>query len=201
METSPTGGRTGSKPIPDRTEPFPKSFERKVEENVKEREKPPVQVDQEVIPSSRQETEALEVYQEERYVEESKEVSEEIWRGLVDFTRARNPILGSFLVLGNPIRFSDGRVEIGFEKDSFHYDRILEKGNQNLLELICQEYFKKKTKIVISPLEKGTRLQGKIINPGEEQRKKPEEEGKNHPEANSVVQEALRLFDGRIVEK
>ncbi|MBM4340096.1 MAG: DNA polymerase III subunit gamma/tau [Deltaproteobacteria bacterium] len=201
VETPPTGGRTGSKPIPEKMEQLPKSFEKKIEEKVTGKEKPSVKVNQEAIPSPRQETKELEVYREERSLEESKEVSEEVWRGLVDFTRARNPILGSFLVLGSPIRFSDGRVEIGFEKDSFHYDRILEKGNQSQLEQICQDYFKKKTKIVVSPLEKGTRLNGTMINPEENRLKKPVEGVRNNTEGNSLVQEALRLFDGRIVEK
>ena len=200
-ETSPVRDHTGSKPLPGKVEQPPKGDERKPKGKVVEREKPSDKVRQEVIPSSGQEAKNLEIYREERNLEESKEVSEEVWRGLVDFTRAKNHILGSFLVLGSPIRFSDERVEIGFEKDSFHYDRILERGNQNQLELICQEYFKKKTKIVISPLEKGTRLQGSMFNPEENRLKKPGEGLKNNPEGNSLVQEALRLFDGRIVGK
>lgn len=201
-EMSDAGDRIGSKPIPERMEQLPKKFDGKAREKVAEREKPSDKVNQKNIPSSGRETKDLEVYREERSSEESKEVSVEVWRGLIDFTRAKNPILGSFLVLGNPIHFSDGRIEIGFEKDSFHYDRILEKGNQNQLELICKEYFKKKTKVVISPLEKGTRLYGTMFNPEEAQQKKTgEERFKNNTEGNSLVQEALRLFDGRIVEK
>jgi hypothetical protein len=69
------------------------------------------------------------------------------------------------------------------------------------LEQICQEYFKKKTKVIISPLEKGTRLQGNMLHPEEDRLKKPMEGVRNSTEGNSLVQEALRLFDGRIVEK
>jgi DNA polymerase-3 subunit gamma/tau len=200
-ETPTMGDRIKSKPISKRVEQLPKPFESKVEEKVTEREKPSIKVHQERIFPPEQETKDMEIYREERKLEESKEVSVEVWRGLIDFTRAKNPILGSFLVLGSPIRFSEGRVEIGFEKDSFHYDRILEKGNQNQLEQICQEYFKKKTKVIISPLEKGTRLQGNMLHPEEDRLKKPMEGVRNSTEGNSLVQEALRLFDGRIVEK
>ena len=51
---------------------------------------------------------------------ESQKVREETWKGLVDFTRARNPVLGSFLALGNLVHMNDEKIEIGFEKDSFH---------------------------------------------------------------------------------
>ncbi|MBM4349605.1 MAG: DNA polymerase III subunit gamma/tau [Deltaproteobacteria bacterium] len=195
------GSRIGPTPPPGRVEQPKKSLEGKVGEKVIEKEKPSGKVNQKGIPSSGQEEKDLEVYREERSLEESSKVSEEVWRGLVDFTRARNPILGSFLVFGNPIRLSDEKVEIGFEKDSFHYDRILEKGNQSQLELICQEYFKKNTKVIISPIKRGTRPPGAPAYTERNGQDHLEEKIKNGMEGNSLVQEALRLFDGRIVKK
>jgi len=195
------GSRIGPTPPPGRVEQPKKSLEGKVGEKVIEKEKPSGKVNQKGIPSSGQEAKDLEVYREERNLEESREFSEEVWRGLVDFSRARNPILGSFLVFGIPIRLSDDKVEIGFEKDSFHYDRILEKGNRSQLESICQEYFKKNTKVIISPLERGTKLQGALIHADRNGQDKPEERVKNRMGENSLVEEALRLFDGKIVEK
>ncbi len=131
--------------------------------------------------------------------EGSQKVREEAWKGLVDFTRARNPVLGSFLVLGNLIDISDEKIEIGFEKDSFHYDRILEKGNRSQLESICHEYFKRKARVIISPLAQGVGSKGR--NAEMEVRNKLENRAENRAEENSFIQEALRLFDGRIVEK
>ena len=190
----------GSKPFPIRGEPPKKSLEGKAREKVIEEEKFPHEVDQ-AASSSREETKDIEVYREERSLEESREFSEEVWRGLVDFTRAKNPILGSFLVLGSPICLSDEKVEIGFEKDSFHYDRILEKGNRSQLDSICQEYFKKNAKVIISPLERGTRLQGAISNTEGNRQENPGGGLKSKTEENPVIQEALRLFNGKIVEK
>ncbi|MBS3918108.1 MAG: DNA polymerase III subunit gamma/tau [Deltaproteobacteria bacterium] len=198
---SQPGSRIGPTPPPGRVEQPKKSLEGKVGEKVIEKEKPSGKVNQKGIPSSGQEEKDLEVYREERSLEESSKVSEEVWRGLVDFTRARNPILGSFLVFGNPIRLSDEKVEIGFEKDSFHYDRILEKGNQSQLELICREYFKKNTKVIISPIKRGTRPPGAPSYAERNGQDNLEEKIKNGMEGNSLVQEALRLFDGRIVKK
>jgi DNA polymerase-3 subunit gamma/tau len=126
---------------------------------------------------------------------------EEAWRGLVEFTRGRNPILGAFLALGSLVDLSDEKIEIGFEKDSFHYDRMLERENRSQLESICLEYFQKKAKVVISPLNQGIGSKGRggagegkiTLNEGESR-------VGNRVEENPLIQEALRLFDGKIVE-
>jgi DNA polymerase-3 subunit gamma/tau len=132
----------------------------------------------------------------------SQRVKEETWRGLVDFTRARNPIIGSFLALGSLIDVSDDKIEIGFEKDSFHYERIMEKENRSQLESICHEYLQRKAKLVVSSVDQGGISKGRMVF--EEERK-----GRNSSETplmkegegNSLIQEALRLFDGKIVER
>jgi DNA polymerase-3 subunit gamma/tau len=119
---------------------------------------------------------------------ESQKVLEETWKELVDLTRARNPILGSFLTLGNLVHMSDEKIEIGFEKGSFHYDRMIEKENRNQLESICQDYFQRKMKVIISPLDQGVVLKGRaFLEAGETAQ-------------NPLVQETLRLFNGRIVK-
>ncbi len=190
------GNPAGAMSPQRRVEQPQKSPEGKTGRKVIEKEKPPNKMVQEGSLSPGQEAKDLEIYREERSLEESREFTEEVWRGLVDFTRARNPILGSFLIFGNPLRLSDDKVEIGFEKDSFHYDRILERGNQSQLELICREYFKKNTKVVISAVERGTRQQGAAYVERDGQDKV-----KNQTEGDSLIQEALRLFDGKIVKK
>jgi DNA polymerase-3 subunit gamma/tau len=126
---------------------------------------------------------------------------EEAWKGLVEFTRARNPILGAFLVLGNLVHLGDEKIEIGFEKDSFHYDRMLEKENRSQLESICLEYFQKKAKVVISPLIQGTESKGRgIFTEGKAVPNEADRRLDNRVEENPLIQEALRLFDGKIVE-
>jgi DNA polymerase-3 subunit gamma/tau len=119
---------------------------------------------------------------------ESLKIMEETWSKLVDLTRARNPILGSFLTLGNLIHMNDEKIEIGFEKDSFHYDRMIERENRNQLELICQDYFQRKIKVVISPLDQVVGLKGRAVSEAGETVQNP------------LIQEALRLFNGRIVK-
>jgi DNA polymerase-3 subunit gamma/tau len=129
------------------------------------------------------------------------QIWEETWKGLVDFTRARNPILGSFLALGNLVHLSDEKVEIGFDKDSFHYERMLERENRNQLESICHDYLQKKTKVVISPLNQGIGSKGRVMfNKGEVTRNELDKRLEKREEENPLIQEALRLFNGKIVE-
>jgi DNA polymerase-3 subunit gamma/tau len=139
--------------------------------------------------------------EEEEFGSVPPKVWEETWRGLVDFTRAKNPILGSFLALGNLVHLNDERIEIGFDKDSFHYERMLEKENRNQLESICHEYLQKRTKVVVSPINMGMGSKGRVIlNKGEATRNELEKRVEKREEENPVIQEALRLFNGKIVK-
>jgi DNA polymerase-3 subunit gamma/tau len=132
----------------------------------------------------------------------SSKVGEETWRGLVDFTRARNPILGSFLAMGNLVYVSDEKIEIGFEKDSFHYERILEKENRSQLESICHEFLKRKAKVIISASDQRMVSKGRMVSEaGEPPRNEFEKPFSKKGEENPLIQEALRLFDGKIVER
>jgi len=138
---------------------------------------------------------------EEEFSETPPKIWEEKWKGLVDFTRARNPILGSFLALGNLVHLSDEKMEIGFDKDSFHYERMLEKENRSQLESICHEYLQKKTKVVISPLKQEIGSKGRVVlNRGEATRNELERRSEKGEEENPIIKEALRLFNGKIVE-
>jgi len=166
---------------------------------------------EEASPKKREQTSEGKVFEKNEDLQDLKkeeefggappQIWEETWKGLVDFTRARNPILGSFLALGNLVHLSDEKVEIGFDKDSFHYERMLERENRNQLESICHDYLQKKTKVVISPLNQGVGSKGRVMfNKGETTRNELERRLEKREEENPIIQEALRLFNGKIVE-
>ncbi len=163
-------------------------------------------------PKKREQTSEEEIFERNESLEDLKKEEEsrgvlphhweEAWKGLVEFTRARNPILGAFLVLGSLVHLSEERVEIGFEKDSFHYDRMLEKENRSQLESICLEYFQKKAKVVISPLNQGIGSKGRgMFSEGKAAPDEGDRKLGSREEENPLIQEALRLFDGKIVER
>ena len=127
---------------------------------------------------------------------------EEVWRGLIDFVRARKPSLGSVLVLGGLVQLSDEKIEIGFEKDSFHYETMIEKENRSQLEQLCRDFLKREVKVLISSFE-GEGAPRERMNSRKRETAPPggkevpsEKEMKEDP----VIQEVLRLFDGRIVK-
>jgi DNA polymerase III subunit gamma/tau len=128
--------------------------------------------------------------------------SEEVWRGLIDFVRARKPSLGSVLVLGGLVQLSDEKIEIGFERDSFHYETMIERENRGQLEQLCRDFLKREVKVLISSFEGEGMPRGRMnsrkreTTPPGEKEVPSEKEIKEDP----VIQEVLRLFDGRIVK-
>ncbi len=130
-----------------------------------------------------------------------QEEREKTWKELVNFVRMKNPVLGAFLVFGDLISLREEQIEIGFEKDSFHYERMLERENLGLLERLCRDFLSKEARVVISPLEPGMRSKGKSLM--EEAGAEQEERGgfsEKRGEAQYLIREALRLFNGRIVD-
>jgi DNA polymerase III subunit gamma/tau len=127
---------------------------------------------------------------------------EEAWKALLDFTRARNPIIGSFLALGELIHLGQDRIEIGFEKDSFHYDRMLEKENRSLFEQVCRDYLQRKAKVVITPMDQKPHARGGKAYENKNGLSKTQDKPLEKANGKSpLVQEALRLFDGKIIEE
>ena len=109
--------------------------------------------------------------------------------------------MGAFLAFGDLVQLNGEKIEIGFEKDSFHYERMLETENRSQLEKICRDYLAKEAKLVISPMEQREKSKGRvaldIVESAENSHGKPLEKGQ---EGNPLIQETLRLFNGRIVD-
>ena len=114
--------------------------------------------------------------------------------------------MGSFLAMGGLVHLNGEKIEIGFEKDSFHYERMMERGNRDQLEQLCRDFLKNEAKIVISSFDgedkpRGKGSSGRRENNRMEEKGTPEEgalekEMDEHPH----IQEALRLFDGKIMK-
>jgi len=117
------------------------------------------------------------------------------------FYTSEEPHIGFVPGLGNLVHLSEEKLEIGFDKDSFHYERMLEKENRSQLESICHEYLQKKTKVVISPFSPEIGLKERAVLPKEEATRTPlKRPFEKREEENPIIQEALRLFNGKIVE-
>ena len=139
--------------------------------------------------------------EDERVESEAQRVREEAWKELVSFARTRNPVLGAFLAFGELLHLSGEKIEVGFEKDSFHYERMLEQGNRGQLEKICRDHLQKETKLVISPVDQKGRPKGRIaIESVDGVPPQTEKQPSKGIEDNPLIRETLRLFNGKIVE-
>jgi DNA polymerase-3 subunit gamma/tau len=106
------------------------------------------------------------------------------WKGFLQFVRKRKPPLASKLEQGKLIEMNDAEVRIGFSK-SFYF-LINEKEDTGVLEEMLSEYLGRGIRIVVTPLVQ------------EEKVKEPQKKEKPR---QPIVEEALRVFGGRIVEE
>jgi DNA polymerase-3 subunit gamma/tau len=140
-----------------------------------------------------------EVFPEPKGVEVGEEDMRQ-WEEFLAFVRGENPILASFLTQGHIVRLDDACLEIGFAKGSFAFDRVTERGALQLLEESARRHFKQElqVKITSSTVTKAERKTSKPSTPDGEtdlvRHLKKEALG------NPVVQEAVEVFQGRIIE-
>jgi len=124
---------------------------------------------------------------------------DENWAKLIDYIKAQNPILGSFLRYGRLLHVGDEEIEIGFEKGSFYLEKMSEEENRRQCEEVCRNFFKKELRLVFRDFT-GKRSgagagKGKVEGPTNKERHL-----KKEAMENPVIQEAVEIFDGTIEE-
>ncbi|MGQ9653585.1 MAG: hypothetical protein ACUVXD_05920, partial [Thermodesulfobacteriota bacterium] len=115
------------------------------------------------------------------------------WEGFLGHVRAHRPALAAILEQGRFIESSgQGRIRVAFPK-AFHVERIREEELNGALEGLCQDFFRGPFKVVPVLEEEGTSSRDNHVRQRQHQMQVA---AKVHP----LVQEALEIFDGRIVE-
>ena len=124
---------------------------------------------------------------------------DEQWANLLDYIKAENPILGSFLKYGQLLHLDDEKIEIGFEKGSFYLEKMSEKGNRKQCEEVCRNFFKKDLSLIFRDFtgERGGtgNEEGKTEEPTNRERHL-----KKEAMENPLIREAVKIFDGNIEE-
>ena len=122
------------------------------------------------------------------------------WGEFLTFVRGENPILASFLTQGHMVRIDESCLEIGFAKGSFAFDRVSERATLQSLEESARRHFKRElqVKITSSTGTKAEKKTSKISVPDEETDlvRHLKKEALNNP----VIQEAVEVFQGKIIE-
>jgi DNA polymerase-3 subunit gamma/tau len=122
------------------------------------------------------------------------------WEEFLTFVRGENPILASFLTQGHIVRLDDACLEIGFAQGSFAFDRVSERDTLQSLEESARRHFKRELQVkitsgTVSKAEKKT-LKPSIPDEETDLVRHLKKEALNNP----VVQEAVEVFQGRIIE-
>jgi hypothetical protein len=134
---------------------------------------------------------------------EGNKVGEEAlrqWEEFLTFVRGENPVLASFLIQGHPLRLDDEYLEIGFAKGSFALDRCCESDTLRSVEEIARRHFKRelRVKITSTNLSKDAKKSSRAsTHDGETDLVR---HLKKEAVGNPVIQEAVEIFQGRIVE-
>jgi DNA polymerase-3 subunit gamma/tau len=122
------------------------------------------------------------------------------WEEFLTFVRGENPILASFLTQGHLVRLDDACLEIGFAKGSFAFDRVSERGTLQSLEENARRHFNQalQVKITSSTVSKAETKPSKPAVPDSETDlvRHLKKEALDNP----VVQEAVEVFQGRVIE-
>jgi DNA polymerase III gamma/tau subunit len=122
------------------------------------------------------------------------------WEEFLTFVRGENPILASFLIQGSLVRLDDACLEIGFAKGSFALDRVSERNTLQAVEEIAGRHFKQalQVKIRSTAVMNDAKTHSTSSTPAEETNQVSHL--KKEALGNPVVQEAVEIFQGRIVE-
>ncbi|OGP53508.1 MAG: DNA polymerase III, subunit gamma and tau [Deltaproteobacteria bacterium RBG_13_52_11] len=122
------------------------------------------------------------------------------WEEFLTFVRGENPILASFLIQGSPVRLDDACLEIGFAKGSFAFDRVSEHDTLQSVQEIARRHFKQEVQVKVTPTNflKDAKTESKPSPPdgGTDLMRHLKKEALDNP----VVQEAVEIFQGRVVE-
>jgi DNA polymerase-3 subunit gamma/tau len=122
------------------------------------------------------------------------------WEEFLTFVRSENPILASFLIHGRPLCLDDACLEIGFAPGSFAFDRVSERDALQSVEEMARRHFKQglRVKIQSTNAVRDAKTPSKSSIPQEETNLVSHL--KKEAVGNPVVQEAVEIFQGRIVE-
>ncbi len=166
-------------------------------DEIGEEEGPDSRADVSPIPGAREEEIHLDSGNEMGREGPPKADLEENWAKLIDYIKAQNPILGSFLRYGRLLDLDDEKVEIGFEKGSFYLEKMSEEGNRKQCEEVCRNFFEKELRLVFRDFS-AERSDSSAAKGNSEEPSDRERHLKKEAIENPVIREAVKIFDGTI---
>ncbi len=126
------------------------------------------------------------------------------WERFVAFCLEQKPAIGALLEHGSPLSYAPNRIEIGFPEGSYFLTSMQDSDNRQAVESLAATFMHQPATIKISAISAAGDSEGtapcslaeKKKLEAEQHRSAIRQEVTEHP----VVQEALRLLEGEIVE-
>jgi DNA polymerase-3 subunit gamma/tau len=122
-----------------------------------------------------------------------------VWKEFVHFAKKKKPPFASLLEHGYPLALEKDLLQIGYPEKSFYLERMEEADNRSLLGTLGSEFFKRAVRVKVVALKSDAVPRGNRLNDEKDRKKNSrddKEEALNHP----LVQEAISIFGGRVVE-
>ena len=107
-------------------------------------------------------------------------------------------MLAGILEHGHLLNLDEEKIELGFASNSFFLESANDAENKKQLKDICEKFFGRSMQVKVSPVKEEVNNQSQVLARGraKEKENSSEEEALQHP----LVDEALSIFDGKIVE-
>ncbi len=126
------------------------------------------------------------------------------WERFVAFCLEQKPAIGALLEHGSPLAYAPDKIEIGFPEGSYFLTSMQDSDNKQAVEGLAAAFMHQPTAIRITAIPAASESEGTAPCSLAEKKKLEAEQHRNairqevtdHP----VVQEALRLLEGEIVE-
>jgi DNA polymerase-3 subunit gamma/tau len=123
---------------------------------------------------------------------------EQAWEKIQALIKKEKPMLAAVLEHGQLMHIKEKEIELGFASDSIFLDSAKDADNELQLKNICEKFFGRKLRVkVTSVREEGKKKLPVRSTPGE---KESGDEREGEVTGTSLVNEALSIFNGKIVE-
>lgn len=122
------------------------------------------------------------------------------WEGFVDFCRKQKPLLAGTLEHGLPLKFGKEMMEIGFPADSFHLSSIRDKENMLQLQQFAADFHGYATKVTVLAAKEDEQQVNSLAEKKSMKKQAKQDEIKHEVLNNPVLIEAIRVFEGEIIE-
>ncbi|MBT1070642.1 DNA polymerase III subunit gamma/tau [Pelotalea chapellei] len=123
------------------------------------------------------------------------------WERFVGYVSEKNPVLGSILEHGSPLKQEPGSMEIGFPAGSYYLSSIQDSASIVEIQDLAQAFTGLKTVFRVTPITpEGGENPLSLVEKKKSEHEQRQDELKQEVASHPVINEALRVFGGTITE-